>query len=93
MNRDLDCRPLDDSLTNMQWLGNMSREDLGPVAGAGPGPGPGPEPGPGPGPEPGPGAVKSEVVEEKENQDTSRQQESQVSCCGVVCGHWAAWEM
>ncbi|KAG7258367.1 hypothetical protein CRUP_015972 [Coryphaenoides rupestris] len=51
------------------WLGNMSREDLGPAAGAGAGPGPGPGTGP--------DAVKSEVAEEKENQDTSRQQESQ----------------
>ena len=26
VNKDLDCSPLDDSLTNMQWLGRMSTD-------------------------------------------------------------------
>lgn len=30
LNRDLDCSPLDDSLTNIQWLGRMSTDGLGP---------------------------------------------------------------
>ncbi|CAL8242172.1 unnamed protein product [Merluccius merluccius] len=29
-NKDLDCSPLDDSLTNIQWLGRMSTDDVGP---------------------------------------------------------------
>lgn len=29
-NKDLDCSPLDDSLTNIQWLGRMSTDGLGP---------------------------------------------------------------
>ncbi|KAL0962958.1 hypothetical protein UPYG_G00347700 [Umbra pygmaea] len=32
LNRDLDCSPLDDSLTNIQWLGRMSTDGLEPVA-------------------------------------------------------------
>ncbi|MGH0115619.1 UNVERIFIED_CONTAM: hypothetical protein FKN15_037942 [Acipenser sinensis] len=31
-NKDLDCSPLDDSLTNIQWLGRMSTDSLGPCA-------------------------------------------------------------
>ncbi|KAK6269320.1 hypothetical protein J4Q44_G00393640 [Coregonus suidteri] len=30
LNRDLDCSPLDDSLTNIQWLGRMNTDSLGP---------------------------------------------------------------
>ncbi|XP_062339123.1 forkhead box protein M1 isoform X2 [Osmerus eperlanus] len=30
LNKDLDCSPLDDSLTNIQWLGRMSTDGLGP---------------------------------------------------------------
>ncbi|XP_056133570.1 forkhead box protein M1 [Lampris incognitus] len=30
MNKELDCSPLDDSLTNIQWLGGMSTVGLGP---------------------------------------------------------------
>ncbi|XP_041113110.1 forkhead box protein M1-like isoform X2 [Polyodon spathula] len=31
-NKNLDCSPLDDSLTNIQWLGRMSTDSLGPCA-------------------------------------------------------------
>lgn len=30
MNKDLDCGPLDDSLTNIQWLGRMSTSGFEP---------------------------------------------------------------
>ena len=30
VNKDLDCSPLDDSLTNIQWLGRMSTDGLDP---------------------------------------------------------------
>ncbi|KAM4614895.1 forkhead box protein M1 [Polymixia lowei] len=30
LNKDLDCSPLDDSLTNIQWLGQMSTDGFGP---------------------------------------------------------------
>ncbi|XP_041935190.1 forkhead box protein M1 isoform X1 [Alosa sapidissima] len=30
LNKELDCSPLDDSLTNIQWLGRMSTDGLGP---------------------------------------------------------------
>ncbi|XP_069375446.1 forkhead box protein M1 isoform X2 [Paralichthys olivaceus] len=32
LNKELDCRPLDDSLTNIQWLGRMSTSTLDPAA-------------------------------------------------------------
>ncbi|XP_030643906.1 forkhead box protein M1 [Chanos chanos] len=31
LNKELDCSPLDDSLTNIQWLGRMSTDGLGPA--------------------------------------------------------------